>query len=78
MKITKFIHKNVSKDGKVESGGAVYTDGRIIIVNGSCNLPNCHCSDGFSLSIAMPLKNGTVEGIKVKFKDKKEMKKILG
>ena len=77
MKITKFKHKEVEKNGIIKSGGAVITKGGIIIVKGSCDLLGCHCSDGYFLSIVLPLKNKIVEGIEVRFKDYKEMKNEL-
>lgn len=78
MKIEEFIHRGVRKDGTVKGGGAVHTDARVIIIRGSCGLGNCHCSDGYSLTLGLPLKNGIVRGLKVKFDNKAEMKKILG
>lgn len=72
MKIRKFKHIGVAKNGKV-SGGAVKTKGDIVIIDGSCGALGCHCSDGYSISIVMPLKKGVVEGMQVTFENREEM-----
>ena len=78
MKIKKFIHDDVMKNGKCKSGGAIFTEGKVILIKGSCDLPNCNCSQGFFLIVTMPLKGKVVEGIQVEFKDLKEMVETLG
>ena len=77
MEFEKFKHKGVNKKGIVKSGGAVHTEGKVILIKGNCGLEGCHCSDGYSLTICMPLKKGIVEGIEVKFDSYEEMKNIL-
>jgi hypothetical protein len=77
MKFTKFEHEEVGQDGKCKSGGAVHTNGKVILIRGSCGLPDCSCSDGYFLTVVLPLSNGIVEGIEVKFDDYNEMKKVL-
>ena len=79
MEIEKIIHKNVSKTGSVKNGGAVHVTGRAIMGMGEgCGMGNCHCSDGYYISLLMPrVKGGIVEGVKVTFDDKKEMTKFL-
>lgn len=77
MKMEKIKHIGVDEDGRVVSGGAVKTKGDLIVVKGGCDLEGCHCSDGYSISIIMPLKDGIVEGIKIKFKDLKELEECL-
>jgi len=53
-------------------------NGKVIIIKGSCSLKNCHCSDGYHLTIIMPrTKKGIVEGIHVEFKDKNEFMEVL-
>ena len=78
MNIEKYVHKDVNKKGIVKSGGAVETKPflRIGRANG-CGLPDCHCSDGYWISIGFGLKKGVVEGVKVTFEDKEEMKRYL-
>ncbi len=80
MKFSTFINKNVRKDGTLKSGGAVHVEGTIQSSDpkGGCGLGKCNCSEGHWLSIVMPrTKSGTVRGIMVTFKDRKEMLKVL-
>ena len=79
MEIVKITHNHVAKSGKVRNGGAVHVEGKAIMGMGEgCGLGNCHCSDGYYISLFMPrVKGGLVEGIKVTFDDKKEMTKFL-
>lgn len=77
MKFKKFIHKDVAKDGRCKSGGAVVTEGKVIIIKGHCDLKGCNCSNGYFLTIAIPLKNKKVEGICVQFDNFKEMKQTI-
>lgn len=79
MKITKFKHVGVSKDGLVKGGGAVETEGALRLGRGEgCGSKDCHCSEGFWLMIAMPrTPKGVVEGITVRFDSKAEMNSYL-
>lgn len=87
MEINKIITTQVnSKNGKVKSGGAVLINGGIRMSSGEgCGLENCHCSDGYWISIFEPIKiddsndefNGTVEGISVHFDDKEEFDNFM-
>ena len=76
MKFTKFKHKNVTKKG-FTGGGCVITGGDVRLTFGHCDIKGCACSEGYYLSVIMPLKNRVVEGIRVEFDDLKEMKKVL-
>ena len=82
MKMEEFVHKNVKADGTFEKElGAIHTDARVIVGHGEgCGLPDCHCSDGYYVSLCLPrnAKTKEVRGIIVRFKDAKEMKRILG
>ena len=75
MKIEEIIHTHVKRDGTFEHGpGAVETSGCIRMSDGcGCGIPNCHCSDGYWISVFLPLENRMVKGIKVTFDNKKEM-----
>jgi len=45
MKIKKWKHKNVKKDGTFRDQlGAVHTDQRVSIIRGNCGMEGCHCS----------------------------------
>ncbi len=80
MKFSTFSHKNVRKNGTLKSGGAIYAEGSIGFSDpkGGCGAGNCNCSEGHWLSISIPrTKSGTVRGILVNFKDRKEMLKVL-
>ena len=79
MKLTKLIHKNVLPNGTFsDKSGAVITTGSVRMGKGEgCSLDGCHCSDGYYITILMPLKNGKVEGMKVEFENKKEMNVFL-
>ena len=80
MKFATFIHRNVRKDGSFKSGGAVFVEGTIQFSypEGGCGAGNCNCSEGHWISISMPrTKSGTVRGVLVNFKDRKEMLKVL-
>lgn len=79
MNFEKIVYTKVSTNGTmINKPGSIITNGSIIIINGKCNLPNCHCSDGYSLTVSMPRTiKGKVELIKVTFKDRKEMKALL-
>jgi hypothetical protein len=75
MEMKYYEYHNVDpKTGKVPEGGAVETQGRIMFSeNEGCGLPSCHCSDGYWLSVVLPItKNGTVRGITVYFDDAEE------
>jgi len=80
MKIETFEH-NTNKDGTIKGKGrgAVITEGAIRIYKGhGCGLKGCHCSDGYGISIIAPRdKKGKVKGVKVSFKNLKEMKENL-
>ena len=80
MKFSTFIHNNVRKDGTFKSGGAVFVEGTIQFSDpkGGCSISTCDCSEGHWISISMPrTKSGTVKGVLVNFKDRKEMLKVL-
>ncbi len=81
MKIEKFVNTGVNKDGIIEGGGAVITDGgiRMSPPNGGCTIETCSCSEGHWLSIILPrTEDGVVEGVKVKFDSAPEMTQLLG
>jgi hypothetical protein len=82
MKMEEFVHKKVKADGTFENErGAIHTDARVIVMRGEgCGLGECHCSDGYSLTLCLPrnAKTKEVRGIIVRFKDAKEMKHYLG
>ena len=78
MRIEEFIHNDVSADGRVKSGGVVCTTGDVIIGrNKGCSLTGCHCSDGYYISLVLPLTDGIVRGIKVTFGSEEEMDGFL-
>lgn len=80
MKMTKWKHVGVKKDGVVfESGGAVNTKGAIRMSNGEgCGSKGCHCSDGHWIMICMPrTAKGVVDGVTVKFDNNIEMNTFL-
>lgn len=78
MKIKKFTHNNVSADGKIKNGGAVETKDSVRMGRGDgCGLDNCHCSDGYWITIVMPLSDEKIEGIQVKFDSKLEFDKFF-
>jgi hypothetical protein len=79
MKIEKILHEGVDKNGIIKEGGAVGVDGDILVGRGQgCGLPNCHCSEGYWLSLILPRSDkGVVEGVKVVFANKQEMDKYL-
>lgn len=84
MKFEKIIHTGVEADGKLKNGGAVEVDGKVIVTRGNCGSDECHCSDGFFLTIIMPRrkltkggKYGIVEGIKVQFDSLKDLEANL-
>ena len=82
MKITKFKHKKVNKDGTFgkERIGSVNVKGGIIMSqkNGGCTIPSCGCSKGHWISISLPItKNGTVEGVAIQFDNEIEMNKFF-
>lgn len=79
MKIEKYKHTGVNPDGTVKTGGAVEVNGSIKMSaeNGGCGMPSCKCSPGFWISIAMPRRGSTVEGIRVNFDTKKEFEDFL-
>ena len=73
MKIEKFVTLGVNELGIVAGGGAVETKPFLRIGDGTgCGLPDCHCSDGYWLSIGLGRIGDKVEGIKVTFKNKAE------
>jgi hypothetical protein len=78
MQIEKFVHTGVKNDGTFNKAGAVVTTGSVRMSNGEgCCLPNCHCSDGYWVTIIMPrTKDGKVEGIQCHL-TKQEMNKLL-
>ncbi len=77
MKVEKFKH-NIDSNGKLKSGGAVYTKGRLLMSRGEgCGLDNCKCSEGYWLTLVLPIKNGVVEVTKIKFDDLSEMNKFV-
>ena len=80
MQIKKWKHTKVNKDGTFENRlGAIYTEQRVYLIDGNCGLGNCHCSEGHHLVICEGRnKNKTVNGLTITFKDKKEMRQILG
>lgn len=80
MKFSTFMYKNVRKDGTIKSGGAIHVEGTIQYSDpkGGCGLGECNCSEGHWLSIVMPrTKSGSVRGLLVTFKNRKEMLKVL-
>jgi hypothetical protein len=80
MVITDVIHENVDENGKTELGGAVYTNGVIIMSqeNGGCSEPTCNCSNGYWITIMKPRTNdGIVSGIKVNFSNKEEYDEFI-
>lgn len=79
MQIKEIIHKNVLPNGTLTNKpGAIETKGKVILGSGEgCGLPNCHCSDGYFISIIAPLKDGEVRGMKVQFDDEKEYKEFM-
>ena len=78
MKLEKFKITGVNKQGIVKKGGSVNTKGGITIIQGGCSLNNCHCSDGYSITLTLPRnKKGEVEGIICKFDNITEMKRRL-
>lgn len=80
MRIEKFVHRKVRQDGTfVNERGAVETRAMIRMSSGEgCDLEDCHCSDGYWISIGLPrTSGGIIEGIKVKFDDKKEFDKFM-
>lgn len=80
MKIEKFKHAGVNPDGTFKSGaGSVETAGKISMSgeNGGCGMPSCKCSPGFWISVSLPLRGSTVEGIRVNFDNKKEMEEFM-
>ena len=78
MRIEAYEYKNVdSKTGKLADGGAVNTKGGVMLSeNEGCGLPDCHCSDGYWLSIIAPIMKGTVKGITVYFDGAEEYAKF--
>lgn len=79
MKITKFVHEGVARDGKCKGGGAVITEPLIRMSTGEgCGLDNCHCSDGWWISIGLPRTlDGKVEGVIVHFDDQVEYDEFM-
>jgi len=77
MKITKFLHEGVNKKGIVKDGGAVGIKPSVSIGNG-CGINTCHCSDGYWMCVSLGRdKKGNVEGISVRFDNRKEMVECL-
>lgn len=80
MKIEKVKYSGVSADGKVASGGAVETAGKICMSaeKGGCGAPGCNCSPGHWISVFLPrTRGGIVEGIEVSFDSKDEMDEFM-
>lgn len=80
MKVEKFIHTGVKPDGTFENeAGAVHVEGLVMMGTGEgCGLSGCHCSDGYWITIGLPrTKEGVVEGIKVRFDNKREFDKFI-
>lgn len=80
MEFKKFKHKGVLIDGSFKKEkGSVETKGCVRIFRGEgCGLEGCHCSDGYSISICMPrTEKGIVEGMNVRFANKKEMERFI-
>ena len=75
MKIESIKYVGVNEEGLVASGGAIKTGGSVMMGYGEgCGLGDCHCSDGYWISIVKPrTKDGVVEGIRVVFNDVEEM-----
>jgi len=73
MKIEKFIHKNVKSDGTVITKPMI----RMSAGEG-CGVKDCHCSDGYWISIGSGRTlEGIIEGIIVRFDDKKEFERFM-
>jgi hypothetical protein len=80
LEIHKIVHQNVNPDGTfLNARGAVMTEGGILMSAGEgCSLPDCHCSDGYWITIMLPrTKDGIVEGVTVKFSSKREFEKFM-
>lgn len=82
MKINEIIHEKVKRDGTFENEeGAVETDGGIRM-NASyrrdCGLEDCHCADGYWITIMLPRDSwGKVHGMQVQFDNKKEYDRFI-
>lgn len=79
MEFRKILHTNVNRDGTFSNKtGAVVTTGSVRMSKGEgCGLYGCHCSDGYWITICMPLKRGKIEGINITFSSKEEMDYFL-
>lgn len=80
--ITTFKHEGVQSDGTfIGKGGAVTVKGNIKISHpdGGCGLDTCNCSPGHWITCGLPIDNeGTVRGMKLEFKSRKQLLKYLG
>lgn len=77
MNVEEIKYLNVALDGKIgKSNNTIRVNGGIIISHseGGCGVHGCHCSDGFCVAVLKPrTPDGIVEGLKIRFKDRKEM-----
>lgn len=77
VKDMKIMYKEMSgidTNGNVASGGAVQTDEFLLIGNGQgCGLKDCHCSDGYWISMGTKVEKGSRKIMKVIFENRKEM-----
>lgn len=76
MKITHFVHTDVSPDGLVPTGGAVVVDGRVgySAPDGGCGSEGCNCSPGHWFSKVHPrTPDGVVFGYTAHFSSREEM-----
>ena len=80
MQIKKIVYENVLPNGTFKDDlehvkGSVETKGLLRMSTGEgCGLTGCHCSDGYWMTIGLPITiEGKVEVIRVIFSDKTEM-----
>jgi len=79
MKVELIEYKKVEKDGRVPTGGAVTIKPMVQMSTGEgCGLGNCHCSDGYWITIGAGRDtNGTVKVMVVYFDNKKEYNRFM-
>ena len=79
MKFEFIEHKEVNQDGTFKNHpGAVETRGTVRMSKGEgCDLPDCHCSDGYWILILAPIEGDVCRGMFVSFDDHAEMETFL-
>ena len=77
MQFKKIVHKEVKEDGTFKNEkGAVHTKGKVMFGVDDCPLDN---PPVYWLSVILPrTSEGVVEGIKVEFETREEMRRMLG